>query len=70
MNGLMWNKCSEKLPEVGMLVVSRQKVMTVTFYDADEVHINHRGDLSLVSNPDKDFTKAQESKEWKEIQKD
>lgn len=53
-----------------MLVVTRKKVRSATFYDAGEVHLNHRGDLSLRSNADRDFTKAQESKEWKEVEKD
>ncbi len=63
---MTWNKCSEKLPVEGMLVIARYNGN----YYAEIVQIDREG-IPYIGNVDSGFIhfmRSEESLEWKKLQ--
>ncbi len=70
---MVWNKCSEKLPEVGMLVIARKVIGINYYYCAEVVHKwEHKKECYLDLGADGYlwFNPEDVHLEWKEVEKD
>lgn len=78
---MTWNKCSEKLPEVGMLVILRTSTAFILgepinrTYSAGMIFLDANGTPHLIQQNEYGDTLAFESLEgsdleWKEVEKD
>lgn len=65
---MAWNKCSEKLPKVGMLVITREWMVAGNYW-IYLAGIIKRGEWGLhTTNPDCGY--LTDAVEWKEVEKD
>jgi len=68
---MTWNKCTERLPEVGMLVIAKETTNDDVDYHADTVRID-RDSTPYIGNVYSGFIHFLPNSEiqWKEIEKD
>ncbi len=64
---MAWNKCSEKLPEVGMLIVTK---FLNEYYEAGIVVLQHNNFFYLSTGDETNTYTYFNGLEWKEVQKD